>query len=153
MRNWCNLVGICPMWNAKSGWKFVTFDLDIWPWELFSYFFLIWAILFEWLYLATSFSVWKYIFGISGSNFSFKVMGLSSRSRQQKFENYWSEIAAAWLEYRSNSELLTFASIMVNKAVYIFDLALETYFHIFWVQLGFKSLKLAALFSVWRYIL
>jgi len=34
IRNWCNLVGVCPMVNARSGWKLVTFDL-----ELFSYFF------------------------------------------------------------------------------------------------------------------
>jgi len=26
--NWCNLVGICPMVNARGVWKFVTFDLD-----------------------------------------------------------------------------------------------------------------------------
>jgi len=36
--NWCNLVGMCPMVNARSGWKLVTFDRDIWPWELFAYF-------------------------------------------------------------------------------------------------------------------
>jgi len=34
IRNWCNLVGICPMVNIRSGSKLVTFDL-----ELFSYFF------------------------------------------------------------------------------------------------------------------
>jgi len=38
IRNWCNLVGMCPTVNARSGWKLVTFDLDLWPWELFSYF-------------------------------------------------------------------------------------------------------------------
>jgi len=36
--NWCNLVGICAMGNARSGWKLMTFDLDLWPWVLFSYF-------------------------------------------------------------------------------------------------------------------
>jgi len=25
--------------NARGGWKLVTFDLDLWPWELFSYLF------------------------------------------------------------------------------------------------------------------
>jgi len=35
-----NLVGLCPMVNARSGWKLVTFDLGLWPWELFSYFFI-----------------------------------------------------------------------------------------------------------------
>jgi len=39
-RNWCNLAGICPVMNAKSDWKSVTFDLDLWPWEVFSYFFI-----------------------------------------------------------------------------------------------------------------
>jgi len=38
IRNWCNLVGMCLMANARSDWKLVTFDLDLWPWELFSYF-------------------------------------------------------------------------------------------------------------------
>jgi len=27
--NRCNLVGICPMVNARSDWKLVTFDLDL----------------------------------------------------------------------------------------------------------------------------
>jgi len=63
--NRCNLVGICPMGDAKSDWKLVTFDLDLWPWELFSYFLKIQAIYFEWLDLATSFSVWRHIFRIS----------------------------------------------------------------------------------------
>jgi len=27
--NWCNLVRICPTMNATSGWKLVTFDLDL----------------------------------------------------------------------------------------------------------------------------
>jgi len=39
IRSWCNLVGICPKVNNGSVWKLVTFDLDLWPWELFSYFF------------------------------------------------------------------------------------------------------------------
>jgi len=39
LRNQCNLVGICLMGNARSTWKLTTFDLDLWPWELFSYFF------------------------------------------------------------------------------------------------------------------
>jgi len=39
IRNRCNLVGICPMVNARSDWKLVTFDLDLWPRELFSYYF------------------------------------------------------------------------------------------------------------------
>jgi len=31
----CNSVGIWITVNAGSGWKLVTFDLDLWPWELF----------------------------------------------------------------------------------------------------------------------
>jgi len=29
IRNWCSLVGICPVVNAGSDWKLVTFDLDL----------------------------------------------------------------------------------------------------------------------------
>jgi len=63
------------MSHATSDWKLVTFDFD-------SYFgtFSIRAIYFEWLDLATSFSVRRYIFRISRSRFSFKVMGPRSRS-------------------------------------------------------------------------
>jgi len=39
VRNWCNLVEICPMVNARSALKLMTFDLDLWLWELFSYVF------------------------------------------------------------------------------------------------------------------
>jgi len=48
--NCCNLVGICPMVNAGYRWKLVAFHLQ-------SYFgiFVIQAIPFLWLYLATSF--------------------------------------------------------------------------------------------------
>jgi len=35
----CSLVGIWAMVNVRGGWKLVTFDLDLWPWELFPYFF------------------------------------------------------------------------------------------------------------------
>jgi len=94
IRNWCNLVGICPMVSARSAWKLVTFDLDLWTWEIFSYF-----------------SNSGYTFRmalpsnfISRSRFSFNVMGPRSRSRQCKsgsvqLKNYWSEIAGAWSEY------------------------------------------------------
>jgi len=91
----------------------LTFDLE-------SYFsiFLIQAIPFKWLYLATSFSVWRYIFRISRSLFRFKVMGLRSRSRQWKsgslqIKNYLSEMLGLYICYdnvRSNLELLTFWS-------------------------------------------
>jgi len=33
--NWCNLVGICHKVNARSVSKLVTFDFDLWHWELF----------------------------------------------------------------------------------------------------------------------
>jgi len=63
--NRCSLVGICPMRNAinvKVG------DLDLWPWPVtLSYF--IFAMhmsssirSYECLHIATSFSVWRYIF-------------------------------------------------------------------------------------------
>jgi len=60
------------MINARSDWKLVTFDLYIFcvvrgpfieKFHLESYFrtFAIYAIYFEWLDLATSFSVWRYV--------------------------------------------------------------------------------------------
>jgi len=55
----------------------LTFDL-----ERYFRIFLTRAVPFEWLYRATSFSMGRYIFGISRSLSSFKVMGLISRSRQ-----------------------------------------------------------------------
>jgi len=66
------------MVNARSGSKSSAFDL-------LSYFhpFAIQPVYFEWLDLATSFLIWRYIFRISTSWFSFKVMGPRSRSRQQ----------------------------------------------------------------------
>jgi len=75
-RYWCNLLEICPM--VKS--KLVTFNLDF---DLESYFvfFKDQAIPFKWLYLATSFLVWWYNFGISRSPSSFKVIRFISRSR------------------------------------------------------------------------
>jgi len=86
VRNWCNLIETCPMVNARSVWNVVTFDPDLWPWELFSYFlfgihisYIIGS--FECRNLATSFSVQRYIFRISKSPSSFKVTGLISRSR------------------------------------------------------------------------
>jgi len=102
-------------WVFGSWWHLI-FDLE-------NYFriFLIQAIPFKWLYLATSFSVWRFILKIFKSGFSFKVMGPRSRSRQRKsgsvqLKNYWSEISLAWSEYvtitldndRSNLKLLTF---------------------------------------------
>jgi len=95
------------MANARSVWKLVTFDLNLWPWELFSHFknsgYLRMALpsnfifgmeryiyrtsesgfSFECLKLAASFSVWRYIFRIFCLPSSFKVMELVSRSRSQ----------------------------------------------------------------------
>jgi len=36
VENRCNLVGICLTGNARSIGKLVTFDFDLWPWELFT---------------------------------------------------------------------------------------------------------------------
>jgi len=64
IRNWCNLVGICPVMNHRSNPNLVKFDLDLGPWEHFCTF-SIQTIYFEWLDLAALFSVWGYIFRIS----------------------------------------------------------------------------------------
>jgi len=54
--NLCNVVAIRPMRNARTSWKLVTFDLDLWPWELFLCFFSPgYSFWYEWLDLATSF--------------------------------------------------------------------------------------------------
>jgi len=37
VRNWCNLVAICPTVNARSIWKLVTFDVNLWPRKLLGY--------------------------------------------------------------------------------------------------------------------
>jgi len=92
------LVEICTMVNARSGWKSVTFDLALWPRESYFRICSVQAIPFEWLYLATSFSVRRFIFKISRSRFSFKVIGPKSKSPQRKSGRvqlkklYWSEI-------------------------------------------------------------
>jgi len=72
------------MMSARSGWKLVLFDLGLWHWELFSYFFLARAIPLQRLDIAASFSVWGCIFRISRSGSSFKVVHLWSRSRQRQ---------------------------------------------------------------------
>jgi len=110
IRNWCNFVEICPMVNAGSDLKLVTFDLE-------SYFltFSIQTTCFEWLDLTTSFSVWRYIFRTSRLWFCFKVIGPRSRSQQRKAVAYnlkllvgncWGYIC--YDKARSNLELLTF---------------------------------------------
>jgi len=85
--NWCNYV----LWwtpEVVGSWWHLTFDLDR---KLFFSFHCcntihISSIInsFECLNLATSFSRWSYIFRISRSPSSFKVIGLISRSREQK---------------------------------------------------------------------
>jgi len=87
-------------WVFESWWHMtLTFDLE-------SYFhtFPAQAIPFAWLYLATSFLMWWYIFKMSRSRFSFKVMGPRSRSRQHKscsmqLKSCWSETAGTWSQY------------------------------------------------------
>jgi len=107
VENRCNLAGICPMGNARNGWKLVTFDLD-------SHFhiFLIQAIPVEWLYLATSFFVWRYIFKISRSwvqgqgHISEKVIVCNSKTTGPKLLGLGRNIC--YNNARSNLELLTF---------------------------------------------
>jgi len=86
VRNRCNLVQICPTMNARNVWKLVTFDVDLWPRELFSYFFSLLCSVRSsgCLNIATSFLAWRCIFRISRSLSSFKVVGLMSRSQLTK---------------------------------------------------------------------
>jgi len=77
VRSRCNLVVICLMVNARTGWKLLTFDLDLWPWELFAYLFSLAVLMsssiksFRCFNVATTFSVWRYIFRVSRSPSSF----------------------------------------------------------------------------------
>jgi len=95
--------------SVRCGWKLVTFDPE-------SYFrpFSFQHVYFEWLDLATSFSVWRYIFRVSRSRFSVKVMGPRSRSQQCATQNYLLEIAGLHRgeiccdKAQSNLELLKF---------------------------------------------
>jgi len=115
--NWCNLVEICPTGDGRSDWKLVTFDLDLWPWGLFSYFFDSGYIFLK-VWRSNFVFSWRHIFRISRSQFSFEVIGLGSRSLQRKcgsmkLKNYWPEIAGldrkvCYDNARSKSELLTF---------------------------------------------
>jgi len=140
--NQCNLVGICHIVNARSDWKLETFDLG-------SYFctFSIQAIYFEWLDPATSISVWRHVFWISRSHFSFKDMGPGQGHSSEKAVTCNSKTTVQKLlasdrniccdNAQSNSELLTL------RHFYIF----------FSIQaLSFECLKLAASFSVWGYV-
>jgi len=125
IRNRCNMIGVCSTLEVVRSWWHLTLSFDL---ELFSYFF---SSYIFWMAWHSSFIVCLHIFRISMSQFSFKVMGLRSRSQQQKsgsvqLKNYWSEIAGAWLEYLlryawSNSELLTFWSWPVTfRHIFIF---------------------------------
>jgi len=134
-----------PWWMLEviGSWWHLTFTLD--P-ESYFRIFPAQAIPFEWLYRATLFLVWWYIFTIPRSQFSFKVMGSRSRSRQCKAVVCNSKTTGRKLPglgqniCRSNSELLTFWPWPL------------TYLRIFPIQVLNEHLKLAASFSVWRYI-
>jgi len=146
IRNWCNLVGICLMVNARSNWKLVTFDesyIRIFPAQ---------AILLEWLYLATSFLVRWYIFRISRSGSVSRSSAQGQGHRSAKAVACYSKTTGwkplrldrniCYDNARSNSKLLTF---------WPWPLTLRHNFHIF-SNSSFECLKLRASFSVWWYI-
>jgi len=72
-----------PWWTLEAigSWRHLTLTFDL---ESYFRIFSARAIPLQWLDLAAAFSIWGYIFRISRSWSSFKVMGLRSRSRQQK---------------------------------------------------------------------
>jgi len=88
IRNWCNSVGIWNTASARSVWKMMTFDNDLWPWEIIFIFFATRATTIQWLDLAISFSVWRCIFTISISLLRAKVTGTMSRSWQAVKNGY-----------------------------------------------------------------
>jgi len=57
--NCWGLIGICVMITLEVIWSFWHFDLDLWPWDIFIFFW-IQALSFEFLKLAAS--VWRYVF-------------------------------------------------------------------------------------------
>jgi len=77
-RNWCNVVGICAMADARSVWKLVTFDLDFWPWH--SYFSNS-CYIFRVALPSNFILVGIYIFRISRSQLSFKVKVTAAKKR------------------------------------------------------------------------
>jgi len=103
---------------------------------------------FECLDLATSFSVWRYIFKISRPQFS-----LMSWLQSQ---GHVSEKAVAWNSKTTDRKLLGLnRKICYDNARSFWPWPLTLrHFHIFFrIQaVSFESLKLAASFSVWRYI-
>jgi len=118
----------------------LTFDL-----ESYIRTFSIQDIYFEWPDLTPLFSVWKCIFRISRSRFSFQVMGLRSRSLQrengsvqlEKF--WWKDRNICYENARSNLELLT---------LWPWPLILRHNFVFFKIQaLCFECLKITASFS------
>jgi len=67
IRNWCNLLGICPVVNARGVWKLVTFDLESYFRTYLSYNFRT-----DWpVDLATLTLIWRYDLRISMSRSSF----------------------------------------------------------------------------------
>jgi len=133
-KNWNNLVGICLLVNI-SWW---ILEVHGWNWwhSIFSYFriFSAQATPFERLYIATSFSVWRYIFRTSRSrsvsrllvqcqdHSSEKAVACNSKTNGQKLLGLDRNIC--YDSARSNSELLTF-----------WPWHLKAYFRIFWIKL------------------
>jgi len=80
---------------VKSWWhSTLTFDLE-------SYFRIFSAQAFEWLYLATLFSVWRYVFihlhgSVSGSMVQCQGHGSNKAVARNSIKNYWLEIAWVW---------------------------------------------------------
>jgi len=146
IRSWSNLVVSRPMVNARSDLLLVTCDFDFWFRELFLCLFLNLG------YTSRMALPSSFIFNVeihlrlSWLWFSFKVMGLMSRSQQCKrssmqFKNYWPEIAGDINIYSEFIDILTLTFY------------LETYFSFFSIQApSFECLELSALFSVWEYI-
>lgn len=94
VRNWHNLICLVIMANPGSDWILVTFNVDLWPWELRYVCILyknlgvnFWSLWPSSVIFAVEVGV--YIFRIPGSRSSFKVVrsrqGHSSKKRAQAF--------------------------------------------------------------------
>jgi len=145
--NWCIFVKICPMGNARGGWKLVTFNIDLWPWKLFSYF-----IQFR-LYILNGLT-WQLHFQFGDTSSEYLHHGWVSRSWVQR-QGHGSEKAVACNSKTTGWKLLRLDRISVtitlevSRRLWHFDH--ETYFRIFSIQaLGFECLN--QLHSVWKYI-
>jgi len=124
--NRSNLAGICPIGNAWSVRKLTTIDLDLWPRELFSYFFnsyyifwmcwpsnVIFSVETSSEYLGHSLVSGSYVWGHSSE----KSVAYNSKTAGRKLLGL--DLIICRDNARSNSELLTSRPLTL-KHIFVF---------------------------------